>query len=80
MVASAAVAGGRVYVGSDNGFMYCLNQTTGGIIWAFQTGLCVFMVIFGVCDGVSIVRSSPAVFADLSVVFGSYDTYIYRVR
>ncbi len=31
-----AVADGRVYVGSDNGFVYALNAQTGCVYWSFQ--------------------------------------------
>ena len=31
-----AVAGGRVYVGSDNGFLYALNASSGCVYWSFQ--------------------------------------------
>jgi polyvinyl alcohol dehydrogenase (cytochrome) len=31
-----AVAGGRLYVGSDNGFVYALNASTGCAYWSFQ--------------------------------------------
>eukprot|EP00045_Choanoeca_perplexa_P009577 m.92673 g.92673 ORF g.92673 m.92673 type:complete len:391 (-) comp14954_c0_seq1:1323-2495(-) len=65
VVASPAVAAGRVWTGSDDGYLYCFNQSTGEVIWKFRTGLSV--------------RSSPAVGQDLSVVFGSYDTHVYKV-
>jgi len=35
---SPIVVGGRVYVGSLDGNLYCLNANTGSIIWKFQTG------------------------------------------
>jgi polyvinyl alcohol dehydrogenase (cytochrome) len=31
-----AVAGGRVFVGSDNGFVYSLDAATGCVYWAFE--------------------------------------------
>jgi polyvinyl alcohol dehydrogenase (cytochrome) len=31
-----AVAGGRVFVGSDNGFVYSLDAATGCVYWSFQ--------------------------------------------
>jgi polyvinyl alcohol dehydrogenase (cytochrome) len=34
--AQPAVAGGRVYVGSDNGFVYALNAADGCVYWSFQ--------------------------------------------
>ncbi len=34
--AQPAVAGGRVFVGSDNGFIYSLDAATGCVYWSFQ--------------------------------------------
>src|SRR5437868_6631257 len=31
-----AVAGGRVFVGSDNGFIYSLDAKTGCVYWSFE--------------------------------------------
>ena len=31
-----AIAGGRVFVGSDNGYVYALNRSTGCVYWSFQ--------------------------------------------
>ena len=31
-----AVAGGRVFIGSDNGFVYSLNASSGCVYWSFQ--------------------------------------------
>jgi outer membrane protein assembly factor BamB len=45
--------------------MYCLNQTTGLVLWQFATA-----------KGELGVRSSPAVHADLSTSFGSYDGFV----
>jgi polyvinyl alcohol dehydrogenase (cytochrome) len=45
--AQPAVVGGRVFVGSDNGFFYSLDAKTGCVYWSFQQG--------------SIVRNSPSV-------------------
>ena len=59
---SPAVSDGKVYVGSENGMVYCLNATTGSYIWNYTTG--------------AIVDSSPAV-ADGKVYIGSYDHKVY---
>jgi outer membrane protein assembly factor BamB len=57
-----AVAGGKVYVGSWDGNVYCLDADTGSKIWNYSTG--------------SIVDSSPAV-CDGKVYVGSYDCKVY---
>eukprot|EP01147_Barroeca_monosierra_P008364 gene8364-904_t len=65
VVGSPAVGGGKVFVGSDDTKLYCFNQTTGELLWLFATN--------------GAVRSSPALAFDGSVVFGSYDSNVYRV-
>lgn len=45
---SPAVVGDRVFIGSTNGNLYCLDKLTGSPVWSFAAG--------------SSVRSSPAVF------------------
>ncbi|MCS7119765.1 MAG: PQQ-binding-like beta-propeller repeat protein [Nitrososphaerota archaeon] len=57
-----AVAGGIVYVGSDDNCLYAINLTTGEQLWKFETG--------------HDVRSDPAV-ADGMVYFGSRDRTFY---
>ena len=59
---SPAVADGRVYIGSGNGKVYCLNAFTGAHIWNYTTG--------------SYVLSSPAV-AVGRVYIGSNDKQVY---
>jgi len=59
---SSAVADGKVYVGSYDDKIYCLNATTGEHIWNYVTG--------------GPVESSPA-FADDMIYVGSYDDKIY---
>lgn len=59
---SPAVEGGRVYVGSNDGEVYCLDAGNGSLIWRFETG--------------STVHSSPAV-AEGMVFVGSYDGNVY---
>jgi len=59
---SPAVVDGKVYVGSDDRKVYCLNASTGAHIWNYTTG--------------SFVRSSPAV-DDGKVYVGSYDNKTY---
>jgi len=57
-----AVADGKVYVGSTDGKVYCLNAITGAYVWSYRTG-----------DGVF---SSPAV-ANGKVYVGSDDHRVY---
>ncbi|NIO11826.1 MAG: PQQ-binding-like beta-propeller repeat protein, partial [Deltaproteobacteria bacterium] len=35
---SPAVAEGRVYVGSDNDTVFCLDASDGGLVWCYETG------------------------------------------
>lgn len=35
---SPAVVGGKVYIGSDDTYLYCLNGATGSLNWKYQTG------------------------------------------
>jgi len=59
---SPAVADGKVFVGSYDGKIYCLDEDDGSLIWSYLTG-----------DDVD---SSPAV-ADGKVFVGSNDHNIY---
>jgi len=61
---SPAVVGGKVYVGSNDGNLYCLDGTTGEKAWQYTTG--------------DDVQTSPAVIGD-KVYFGSCDYYVYCV-
>ena len=61
---SPAVAGGVVYIGSDDSFLYALDQETGTLKWKFETQ--------------GRIASSPAV-SDGLVYFGSYDGVFYAV-
>lgn len=62
MQSSPAVAGGVVYVGSNDGYVYALNAGTGRRLWRYRTGLGVY--------------SSPAV-SDGAVYVGSDIGKIY---
>lgn len=61
VVSSPAAVGDRVYVGSYDDYLYCLDAENGSPVWKYS---------------MSNVRSSPAV-ADGKVYVGSWDTYIY---
>jgi outer membrane protein assembly factor BamB len=61
-VTSPAVTSGRVYVGSYDDNVYCLDAENGSLIWSFTTG--------------NIVFSSPAV-TNGRVYVGSYDDNVY---
>ena len=62
--ASPAVAGGTVYVGSDDGKVYALNAATEQVRWTYTTGSSV---------------SSPAV-AGGTVYIGSWDHKVYALN
>ena len=62
ITSSPAVAGGLVYVGSDDNHTYCLNASTGMQVWNFSTG--------------GHVESSPAI-AGGYAYFGSDDGNVY---
>ncbi len=62
VLSSPAVADGKVYIGSYDGTVYCLDAPTGGLIWSYITG-----------RGV---KSSPAV-ADGKVYVGCDDANVY---
>jgi hypothetical protein len=61
---SPAVVDGRVYVGSNDHKVHCLNASTGAHLWNYTTGDTVY--------------SSPAV-VDGRVYVGSYDDKVYCV-
>src|SRR5487761_2087778 len=61
---SAAVVGGRVFVGSGDGQVYALDIATGGKEWAFKTG--------------GSVESSPLAL-DGKIFVGSADAFLYAL-
>jgi outer membrane protein assembly factor BamB len=61
---SPAVFNGRVYIGSGDGNVYCVDAVTGILQWKFATG--------------DIVHASPAV-ANNTVYIGSWDSYLYAL-
>jgi len=62
---SPAVLGGRVYIRSDDGNLYCLYASNGTEIWSYPT--------------LNNIRSSPTIING-KVYFGSDDTNIYCVN
>jgi outer membrane protein assembly factor BamB len=61
VVSSPAIVEGRLYVGSSDHNIYCLNASTGTTIWSFVTG--------------SFVQSDPAVFSGRVYVGSDYSVY-----
>ncbi len=62
VISSPSVAEKRVYVGSNDKNIYCLDSRTGSLIWNFTTG--------------ARIKSSPAI-ADGRVYLGPDDGYVY---
>jgi outer membrane protein assembly factor BamB len=62
---SPAVVGGYVFVGANEGALYCLDASTGRIVWYFSAG--------------SEVGSSPAIWNG-RVYFGAYNGYLYALN
>jgi outer membrane protein assembly factor BamB len=61
---SAAIEGGRVFIGSDDGNLYALKFSDGAKLWEFKTG--------------RLVQSSPLALAG-NVFVGSGDDYLYAL-
>ncbi len=69
IASSPTIRGGRVYVGSDDGNLYCLNASDGSLIWTYSTG--------------DTIRSSPSAAYESGywvIYFGSNDCYVYAVK
>jgi len=64
IVSSPVVQDGRVYVGSDDGGLYCLDLRTGEKLWVFQTELLI---------------EAPPFVHDGTVYVGSHDFWFYAV-
>lgn len=63
--AAPLVHGHTVYVGDEGGAFYAINTANGALRWKFTTG-----------DKIA----SGAIFVADSVLFGSYDNHLYRLR
>jgi len=59
---SPTIYNGKLYIGSNDYYIYCLNTSDGSLIWKYKTG--------------SFVESSPTIYNDKLYV-GSWDNYIY---
>ena len=59
---SPAISNGKVYVGSEDNYIYCLDANDGSLVWKYKTG--------------NRVCSSPAI-SNGKVYVGSTDNYIY---
>jgi len=68
--ATAAVAFGRVYIGSTDGRMYSLSARNGRLAWARQTG----RYVYSSAAVTNVKRVGPTVF------FGSYDGHFYALN
>jgi polyvinyl alcohol dehydrogenase (cytochrome) len=68
----ATVAGGRIYVGSDNGYVYALDAATGCVHWSFQAK-------GGVRSAITVapVKSTNARFA---AFFGDIRANVYAIN
>src|SRR5688572_8603913 len=62
---SAAIVGGRAFIGSDDGNVYALDLETGNKVWAFKTG--------------GPIESSPLVLNG-KVFIGSSDNFLYAIN
>jgi outer membrane protein assembly factor BamB len=67
-----AVANGKVYVGPDDGNVYCLDAKNGSVLWMKEAG----GYIEAAFKAVTGIRSSPIVVDD-RVYVGSLDTNLY---
>ena len=63
-LSSPAIADGRVYFGSGDGYVYALDAATGAVSWKFHTG--------------NVVHASPAI-AGGTLYVGSWDSYFYAL-
>ncbi len=70
VLSSPAIRGGRVYVGSDDGYLYCINASDGSLIWSYWT------------SGF-LIRSSPAAAYESGnwvLYFGADHGTVYAVK
>lgn len=60
------VNNGRIYAGNRDGYFYCLDATTGALLWRFRTG--------------AAIRNSAAMDASNTIYFASEDLYAYALQ
>ncbi len=58
-------AANRVYIGTDNGELFCLDAAMGTVVWSYLT------------EGAGAVRNAPAVAGNGLIYFGSADNTLY---
>jgi polyvinyl alcohol dehydrogenase (cytochrome) len=73
MYGQPAIAGGRLFVGSDNAVVYALNAESGCVYWSFQAGAAVRTAI-----SVGAITGQPG--ARYSVYFGDLNGAVYAVN
>lgn len=71
------VAGGRIYVGSDNGFLYSLDAATGCVYWSFQAQASIRTAptIAAIAPGTGTAKAVP-----YAVYFGDLKANVYAVN
>ena len=67
-----AIVGGRVYAGSDGGFVYSLDAETGCVYWSFQAQA-------GIRTAISLGRMSGGESGQFAVYFGDIHANVYAV-
>lgn len=67
-----AVAGGRVFVGSDNGFVYSLDAATGCVYWSFEARS-------GVRTAITIAPIKTAAGARFAAYFGDLKANVFAI-
>ena len=73
MYGQPAIAGGRLFVGSDNAVVYALNAESGCVYWSFQAGAAIRTAI-----SVGAITGQPG--ARYAVYFGDLNGAVYSVN
>jgi len=67
VMGSASIMGDRVFIGSEDGKLHCLDLSDGSLLWDAATG--------------DAIRSCPTPVPETnSVIFGSWDTFLYNLN